>query len=318
VFLRSPTESFNRLYEFATRGGRIYVRARDGNGPWRQLPLPLCFDGRVASISLDDDELIALDDSRRIYTMDNALKDPTAFNWTNRWGTPFWTGPGYTLPATKAWSWSVISPLEDKNWTDPAGNRTAVGSGKVSHIWGLRRGGQRITFWDPWLPLDESYEMCGPHRGRFKAVNLSASGSFVFVIGRRGDMFTPHVRLRHLRPRRCLLRLLVRGPAAVWRRLTDSAARRPLGRTAEDSREDHVGDLDQQDRRRRHPPHPRVEGKREVRPATGSATWPIHRRRAGSSTPPACRSRASACATRAATHPGAASAEARTVATATS
>ena len=95
-----------------------------------------------------------------------------------------------TLPATKAWSWSVISPLEDGSWVDPAGNRTAIGSGKVSHIWGLRRGGQRMTFWDPWLPLDESYEMCGPHRGRFKAVNLSASGSFVFVIGRRGDMFT--------------------------------------------------------------------------------------------------------------------------------
>ena len=190
VDLRTPSESFNRLYEFATREGRIYVRAREANGPWRQMPLPLCFDGRVASISLDDDELIALDDSRRVYTMDNALKDPTAFNWTNRWGTPFWTGLGYTLPATRAWSWSVISPLEDENWTDPAGNRTAVGSGKVSHIWGLRPGGRRITFWDPWLPLDESYEMCGPHRGRFKAVNLSASGSFVFVIGRRGDMFT--------------------------------------------------------------------------------------------------------------------------------
>ena len=123
--------------------------------------------------------------------MDNALKDASAFNWTNRWGTPFWTGPGYTLPGgVKAWSWSVISPLEDESWIDPAGNRTAIGSGKVSHIWGLRRGGQRLTFWDPWLPLDESYEMCGPHRGRFKAVNLSASGSFVFVIGRRGDMFT--------------------------------------------------------------------------------------------------------------------------------
>ena len=58
------------------------------------MPLPLCFDGRVASISLDDDELIALDTARRIYTMDNALKDASAFNWTNRWGTPFWTGPG--------------------------------------------------------------------------------------------------------------------------------------------------------------------------------------------------------------------------------
>jgi hypothetical protein len=190
VDLRTPTQSFNRLYEFALAEGKIYARARESTAAWRQMPLPLCFDGRVASISLDDDELIALDTARRVYTMDNALKDATAFNWTNRWGTPFWTGPGYTLPPTKAWSWSVISPLEDENWIDPAGNKTAVGSGKVSHIWGLRHGGQRITFWDPWLPLDESYEMCGPHRGRFKAVNLSASGSFVFVIGRRGDMFT--------------------------------------------------------------------------------------------------------------------------------
>ena len=62
------------------------------------MPLPLCFDGRVQSISVDDDELIALDTARRIYTMDSALKDASLFNWTNRWGTPFWTGPGYTLP----------------------------------------------------------------------------------------------------------------------------------------------------------------------------------------------------------------------------
>ena len=190
VYLRTPTESFNRLYEFATREGTIYGRVRDSDGPWRELPLPLCFAGRVASISLDDDELIALDTANRVYTMDNALKDASQFNWTSRWGTPFWTGPGYTLPHVKAWSWSVISPLEDHNWTDPAGNRTAVGSGKVSHIWGLRRGGRRLTFWDPWLPLDQSYEMCGPHRGRFRSANLSASGSFVFLIGRHGDLFT--------------------------------------------------------------------------------------------------------------------------------
>jgi hypothetical protein len=89
-----------------------------------------------------------------------------------------------------AWSWSVISPVEDETWTDPAGNRTAIGAGKVSHIWGLRSGGRRLTFWDPWLALDESYEMCGPLRGRFRAVNLSASGSFVFVVGPSGDLFT--------------------------------------------------------------------------------------------------------------------------------
>src|SRR3954452_10264136 len=189
--LRTSTETFNRRYEFVTRGGNIYGRNRGDSGPWRELPLPLCFAGRVTSIAVDDDEMIALDSARRVYTMDNALKSAALFNWTSRWGTPFWTGPGYTLPDDlKAWSWSVVSPLEDGTWTDPAGNQTAIGSGKVSHIWGLRAGGQRLTFWDPWLPLDESYEMCGPHRGRFKAVNMSASGSFVFVIGRRGDLFT--------------------------------------------------------------------------------------------------------------------------------
>jgi hypothetical protein len=155
------------------------------------MPLPPCFAGRVKSIAVDDDELIALDDSRRVFTMDNALKDASSFNWSSRWGTPFWTGPGYQLPGgMRAWSWSVVSPLEDGRWTDPAGNHTAIGSGKVSHIWALRSGGRRISFWDPWLPLDESYGMCAPLGGRFAAVNLSASGSTIFVIGRHGDMFT--------------------------------------------------------------------------------------------------------------------------------
>lgn len=191
VPLRTEAETFNRLYEFATRGGTIYARARGLAGGWRELELPLCFAGRVDSISVDDDELIALDVTHRIFTMDNALKDPASWDWTSRWGPTVWTGPGYTLPGdVKAWSWSVISPVEDQTWIDPAGNRTAIGAGKVSHIWGLRTGGRRITFWDPWLPLDDSYEMCGPHRGRFEAVNLSASGSYVFVIGRHGDLFT--------------------------------------------------------------------------------------------------------------------------------
>jgi hypothetical protein len=43
---------------------------------------------------------------------------------------------------------------------------------------------------DPWLPDDESYEACGPKRGRFRAVNMSASGSTVAVVNRFGDIFT--------------------------------------------------------------------------------------------------------------------------------
>jgi hypothetical protein len=192
VYLRTATGTFNSRYAFATRGGAIWFEPAAGDGlGWRELPLPDCFAGRVSAVSVDDDELIALDGARRVFTMDNALKDPVLFNWTSRWGPPFWTGPGFQLPAGAiAWSWSVLSPAEDKTWTDTAGNAHAVGAAKVSHIWTLRGGGQRLTFNDPWLPTDQSYEACGPIRGRFRAVDMSASGSTLFVIGRYGDMFT--------------------------------------------------------------------------------------------------------------------------------
>ena len=190
VYLRSSSATYNRLYEFGLDAGDLYARRRGSDERWRAVPLPACLDGRLTGISADDDELIALDRERNIYTMDNALKNPALWNWTKRWGPTFWSGDGFALPATKAWSWTVISPAEDGTWTDPAGNRYPVGEYKVSHIWGLRGGGRKLTFWDPWLPRDNSYEMCGPHDSRFRSVNLSASGSHVFVIGKRGDMFT--------------------------------------------------------------------------------------------------------------------------------
>lgn len=194
IHLRSTNESFNRRYWFALRRGRLYYKSnaeRTGiEQPWASLPTPPCFDGDVTGISADDDELIAIDSSRQIFTMDGALEDPALFNWTVRWGPVFWTGAGRTLPPGEVWSWSVSSPLEDRTFTDPAGNAHPIGEGKVSHVWLLGRRGQRLTYMDPWLPADQSYEMCGPKRGRFRAVDMSASGSTVFVINRRGDMFT--------------------------------------------------------------------------------------------------------------------------------
>jgi hypothetical protein len=195
VWLRSTTDTFNRRYYFAARGGQIYFKPnveRTGtDGSWRALPLPPCFAGDVQAISADDDEMLAIDSQRRIYSMDGALSDPAMFNWTSRWGPPFWTGPGGILPANPvAWSWSVLSPDEDRTWTDSGGTQHPVGGAKVSHIYLLRQGGQRITYTDPWLPNDNSYEVCGPLRGRLQSVNLSSAGSTVFVIDRFGDMYT--------------------------------------------------------------------------------------------------------------------------------
>jgi hypothetical protein len=194
IYLRSTRATYNRRYWFIVHGGHIYFKSNaEVTGirqPWAPLSTPGCFDGKVAGISVDDDELLAVDSNRQIFTMDGALGDPSFFNWTVRWGPSFWTGAGRTLPHGQTWSWSVSSPREDGTFTDPAGNEHTVGDAKVSHVWLLSHHGQWLTYMDPWLPRDESYEMCGPRRGRFRAVDMSASGSTQFVINRFGDMFT--------------------------------------------------------------------------------------------------------------------------------
>lgn len=195
VVFRSETQSFNRRYQFALTGGTVYYKSNtavtDIREPWAALAVPSCFEAHVAGISVDDDELVAVDEDRWVYTMDGALSDPSYFTWTMRWGRPFWTGAGRRIPTgVEDWEWSVVSQLEDGTWRDDAGNDHQVGDGKVSHIWLLRDGGRRLTYLDPWLPPDQSYELCTPHRGRFRSQALSASGSTVFLVGKHGDLFT--------------------------------------------------------------------------------------------------------------------------------
>ncbi|MDX6668812.1 MAG: hypothetical protein QOK04_2192 [Solirubrobacteraceae bacterium] len=195
VDLTSATRARNRRWYFALDGGRLYVKPnveRTGHdGPWQGVSLPACLDGHLHEIAADDDELIATDEGRAIYTMDQALGTPDLFNWTSRWGLPFWLGPGYTVPGdAHAWAWSVVSPREDKTWIDPAGNPQTIGDGKVSHVWSLGSDGRRLTLNDPWLPLDRSYEMCSPYRARFTASSLAASGSTIFLMDRHGDLYT--------------------------------------------------------------------------------------------------------------------------------
>ncbi|MFJ5546173.1 hypothetical protein [Streptomyces sp. NPDC093225] len=191
VPLRGTTETFNRRWSFALREGRTYVKEAAATGGWRAMALPDCLAGRVTGISVDDDELVALDEDGRIYTMDHALNAPWTWNWTYRYGAPLWLGEGNTVPyGSTRWTWSVLSPGEDRVWRDTAGNDHPVGGAKVSHVFALSADGSRITYVDPWLPADHSYEMATPHRGRFQAVALSTAASTSFVVNRYGDLYT--------------------------------------------------------------------------------------------------------------------------------
>lgn len=191
IYFRTSTETFNRRWSFTARDGGIYVKEAAAKGGWRAMPLPECLAGNVAGVSADDDELLAVDRDGRFYTLDHALSAPKDWNWSTRYGTPLWTGPGNTLPSgTLDWTWSVLSPNEDHVWRDTAGNDHPVGGAKVSHVFALTDGGTRIRYVDPWLPVDHSYEVGMPADGRFRAVALSTSGSTSLVVNRNGDLYT--------------------------------------------------------------------------------------------------------------------------------
>ncbi|MFJ4961813.1 hypothetical protein ACIP6P_05055 [Streptomyces sp. NPDC088729] len=179
------------MWSFALADGSVYTKPAGLSGGWRVAPVPDCLDGRITGISADDDELVAVDGEGRVFTMDHAMNEPRLWNWTSRFGPPIWLGSGTTLPdATVDWSWSVISPAEDVRWTDAIGKPHEIEPAKVSHVYALSGDGSRITYLDPWLPSDHSYELRTPLGGRFQAARLSASGSTVFVTNRYGDLYT--------------------------------------------------------------------------------------------------------------------------------
>lgn len=192
VELRTETSQFNLHWEFALTGHRLLTRPRSSNASWRTVPLPACLKNRLVAISLDDDELVAVDRHGWIYTMDNVNQSPRLWNWTSAWGAMLWTAPGRTLPDDRVggWALSVTSPTDNRAYQDIAGRVHPSGQAKMTMIPALTGDGSRITYADPWLPNDDSYEIGGPLGGRFVSTSLSAAASTVFVINEYGDMYT--------------------------------------------------------------------------------------------------------------------------------
>lgn len=192
VELRTERTQFNRHWDFALIGHRLITRPRSSTKAWRSVPLPDCLRNRLVAISLDDDELVGVDRHGWIYTMDNVNQSPRLWNWTSAWGAMLWTAPGRTLPddRTGGWALSVTSPSDNRVYQDITGRVHPSGQAKMTMIPALTGDGSRITYADPWLPNDNSYEIGGPLGGRFQSTSLSAAASTMFVINKFGDMYT--------------------------------------------------------------------------------------------------------------------------------
>ncbi len=193
VHLRGRTETYSADHYFAIRDGRIYLKPNlevtGVDEPWRALLMPRCLDGEVTEISADGYVLLALNAQREIYTLDLYHTDIGISPWTRRWGPFFWTDLGASIPAdVRDWAASELHSGVDEYFVD--------GGGRQQKPWGiltvylLRGNGRRITYLDPWLPSDESREVCPPERGTVVMAGLSGSGSTVMVITADGEIYT--------------------------------------------------------------------------------------------------------------------------------
>lgn len=192
IAFKDQRSTFSTSYAFALLQGQIFVRRADTGAPlpgekWRLLALPKCLDGKITSITADEKLLFALGPGRQLYSNGMPNGSPAAEHWTWRWGPYFYLGSGMTLfKDVSRWSASGFSP--DATFTDTSGRKQhPIG---VATAYLMRDNGRRITYLDPWLPQDESREVCTPKRGTLPLANLSSAGSTIFAVGQRGELFT--------------------------------------------------------------------------------------------------------------------------------
>jgi hypothetical protein len=206
IFFRTRTETFNKDYFLFLYEGRIwYKRKRPSQGEtkkWRLLGRTGLPEGcdvkrfphpqRLVSLSADGIHLQALGDNGVIYRATNLRENiDRGMEWSDSWGWPMAIGPGLRSEFGLRVIWDVADAhtFDLKYYEDANGTRHHIGLG-VAHIYMLALDGKKIYYNDWWLPADWSRQVCGPRRGTFQAIQMSVSGSTLFVINQRGEMFT--------------------------------------------------------------------------------------------------------------------------------
>lgn len=199
VELKTARESFNSKYDVALRNNRVWIRGNEKTPPdertWRlfgeegQPPKPFLWGMkdplRLKEVSADGDNLIVRDYSGQIYYA--KFFDPNT--WQTRWGWNFLIGSHLYMPAkVRAWAISHRGP-EAKFYTCRFGTQHPMSAG-VTTLYALAENGTEVFYADPWLNGGFRHRIGSPLRGRFKAVNMSASASTLFVIDRSGQMYT--------------------------------------------------------------------------------------------------------------------------------
>lgn len=205
--IKTPTRTFHRDRLFAVADGKIWFKrnpSRDGTRqePWRLLgdglPWPRrnaeTFDrpNRIAAVTADGDDLLAIDENGRAYLCTTASKSLSSQDgWEDGWGFPGKRPLYFDDRAKDARSLAIGRRAEHALYFEDAiGNPHHFGPMGTTTLYLLHRQGAEVLFTDNGLPNDFSRNLCGPDDGRFEAESLSASASALFLIDRHGRIAT--------------------------------------------------------------------------------------------------------------------------------
>jgi hypothetical protein len=146
---------------------------------------------RIERITADADELVAVSSFGNFYFLRFENQSSMVPDlWRMAEGVP--SSPLRLSDATATYRSLEIGRRNHEvlYWEDPVGNPHHWGKDGISTLYLLSADGTSIKYFDTGLPADFSHEFCGPERGRFVARALSASGSTVFLINDKAEMYT--------------------------------------------------------------------------------------------------------------------------------
>ncbi len=211
VYIKTPTQTFCRDYQFCIVDGLVYYKlmpdAKYSNPKKKEdvwqpvngtgLPFPangkdFPVPSRIVEIAADADSLFAFNSDGEMYQMfTNDIGPGRPFVWLASFGWPEKTQLKQTQLVKNKRAWASGARRQDVLWhEDIFGNPHHYGTMGIETLYFLTEDGQQIRFTDSGLPADFSRNLLGPERGSFIAENLSASADTMFVINKAGEMYT--------------------------------------------------------------------------------------------------------------------------------
>jgi hypothetical protein len=200
IYIKTLTQTFCKGFEFCLVDGRIYFKTPQ-NDNWQlflktglpfskknKFPSPT----RIVEIAADDDCLFAFDNDGKMYHcyLRKTTRE-TPMRWINVFGWPNKVQLEQNDFVKNKRAWGMAVRRQEILWyEDIFQNQHHYGTMGLETLYFLSENGQEIHFTDSGLPCDFSHSILGPERGSFIAKNISTSGSTIFLINEKGEMFT--------------------------------------------------------------------------------------------------------------------------------